>query len=159
MNEIQKTEGERMAKNKMRKSSEIGDLFDELKDEVHMWNEDWVDTVQIAYSEWAFGNENEARQSLSDLYDEAQNEHIRTIIDRIWDRAFAKSAKKSKMQKTRSIGKQSFESRVCRYIMDNYDIPRDMTFYRGQRELDFEDWVEEIIDKWNEDAQIPYDGD
>lgn len=51
----------------------------------------------------------------------------------------------------------TFEKRVEDYIRANYDIPKEMTFYIGREEYDFEDWVEEYISEVNENVDYPFD--
>lgn len=51
----------------------------------------------------------------------------------------------------------TFEKRVEDYIRANYDIPKEMAFYIGREEYDFEDWVEEYISEVNENVDYPFD--
>ena len=44
----------------------------------------------------------------------------------------------------------TIEKRIENYIRANYDIPKEMTFWYGLREYDFEDWVEEYVAHANE---------
>lgn len=53
----------------------------------------------------------------------------------------------------------TFEKRVEDYIRANYDIPKEMTFWYGYREYDFEDWVEKYVADANENVDYPYDDD
>ena len=52
----------------------------------------------------------------------------------------------------------TFEKRIEDYIRANYDIPKEMTFWHGLREYDFEDWIEEYIAHANE-IGYPYGED
>ena len=54
---------------------------------------------------------------------------------------------------------EAFETRVLRYIENNYEVPKTMRFYHDGTEWDLSDFVDAYVEAYNDNLSEPFDDD